>query len=429
MWLESIKKRIIENYFNRRLVSRIKKEISSREIYKTSDNSGHGLLVVPCDPFTIVGSRGDEAMIETAISHFKNKYPCEKIHFVGYSGHIRITLKRVFPDLDFQYDKCIAGYDWSFKVMKYARKINPRQIVIPGADCMDGAWSANLSINLLGVYLMARREGFDCKLLGFSYNNHPIKIVNKAFKSLGKNSIFNLRDKYSKERFERYTKCKASLVADSAFGLTPVFNSEIYTQISEWVGKWRLNKINSVIGFNFHPMLHEYNSADDVKEDAYKVARILYKILAENHDIAIILIPHDDRAKISDGTMLNPIYEILSNSKVRDRVKFIAQVPRARELKGCMQLLDGVITSRMHLGVAALGMKKPVMAGTYQGKFEGLFNHFGLPEELLCSPDDFIDDYKMSKLINTFVNQIDCNRERIIKALPDVCMLSENNFV
>ena len=81
----------------------------------------------------------------------------------------------------------------------------------------------------------------------------------------------------------------------------------------------------------------------------------------------------------------------------------------------------------MHLAIAALGMEVPVMAATYQGKFEGLFQHFGINGEFLLSPQEFLSDVVEDKF-SYFLTQIPKLKAQISATLPKVLTLSYQNI-
>ena len=121
------------------------------------------------------------------------------------------------------------------------------------------------------------------------------------------------------------------------------------------------------------------------------------------------------------------MYDYLKNHTSGQCIFYDAEVPRASQLKALCGLLDGLISSRMHLAIAALGMRVPVMAATYQGKFEGLFQHFGLDGTFLLNPQEFLSDTLIDKF-NLFINSLPELRQKISRKLPLVLELSNKNL-
>ena len=158
------------------------------------------------------------------------------------------------------------------------------------------------------------------------------------------------------------------------------------------------------------------------------LAKYLVKILDKHQNIFLLLIPHDDRSRLSDTLVLDTIDKYLSEKRYSSRYYYRKDVFSASQLKALCSLLDGLISSRMHLAIAALGQEKPVMAATYQGKFEGLFKHFDLDENLLLSPEQFISEHFIT-VLDMFLSDLVNIHEKIKLKLPDVQRLSEKNLL
>jgi polysaccharide pyruvyl transferase WcaK-like protein len=81
----------------------------------------------------------------------------------------------------------------------------------------------------------------------------------------------------------------------------------------------------------------------------------------------------------------------------------------------------------MHLAIAALGMNVPVMAATYQGKFEGLFHHFGLDDKYLLTPDRFLSQ-EMIDTFSMFVEELPILSQQVAEKMPEVLEKSKLNL-
>ena len=373
------------------------------------------LVIVPCDPWSVGGSRGDEAMIMGVINSYRQHHPQMPIRIVcadeGEQYIQNMPIAGITPISSWNGGYSTETVYWSII------KANPSDVVILGADCMDGFYSPTLSLELLSIHdLCSKTHHLHSYLLGFSFNTSPSWLMVRAFKSLSSDTKIRLRDAVSLSRYHKIVNHPATLVADAAFMLEPDAFFPLYEEIKSWTDLQRANG-QTVIGLNFHPMLRAYSGPDDIKEDAMLLAKKVEKILIEHPEISFVFIPHDDRSRITDNLMLSTMYEYLKNMKHKSsRIYYSPEVPRAPQLKALCGLLDGLISSRMHLAIAALGMKVPVMAATYQGKFEGLFQHFGLDETFLLNPKQFLSD----DMISTF--------DSFIEKLPELKhQISEKN--
>lgn len=398
----------------------------THQLMVSSPSSPH-LILIPCDPWSVGGSRGDEAMLAAVIQQYRSRYPeipidiiaegdlgvkyIENLHYEG------VTPRRFWADaypLERIYTNCMA--------------LNPSHVVVLGADCMDGYYAPSLSLMLLALHdLFSRSSGVESRMMGFSFNAHPSKLMTWAFKHSSPNTVFNLRDAISLERFTRATKIKAGMVADSAFMLCPDYDFDGYRELEQWISDRRDQGTTHIIGMNFHPMLRKYDGADDIKQDALILARNVEQILKTNLDLDFVFIPHDDRSRLTDNLMLGTMAEYIQQIGLGSRIYYKEEVYRAPQLKALCRLLDGLVSSRMHLAIAALGQGKSVLAASYQGKFEGLFRHFSLPQQYILPAHVFISD-SMIASFQDYIAHLGELTKLVEMKLPQVIKLSKQNL-
>lgn len=391
-------------------------------IHGSAINNSHNLVIIPCDPETVGGSRGDEAMIMAVMQYYKRRDTSVRIFIVVTDQDGIDYVERIGGE-------AICSWNGSYplkRIYDSVLSVHPHEIVILGADCMDGYYSPFLSLLLLALYDLFKGVGVETYLLGFSFNLHPSSLILKAFRSIRENLIFHLRDSVSLERFKQKTSLSCELVADAAFLLQPDYNFPEFSEFQEIVCKQRMAG-KQIIGFNFHPMLKNKQSPSEIMSYTSSLAQYLVKILDKHQNIFLLLIPHDARSRLSDTLVLDIVDEYLSKEGYGCRYYYNKKVFSAPQLKALCSLLDGLISSRMHLAIAALGQRKPVMAATYQGKFEGLFRHFDLDENLLLSPEQFISDHFIT-VFDLFLSNLENIRTKIELKLPDVQKLSEKNL-
>ncbi len=386
------------------------------------------LVIVPCDPWTVGGSRGDEAMLMAVIQQYRLKNSRLPIDVVvcdevgcEYIRHLPIENVMALPIWNGPYPLA--------RIYRAVLAQKASHVVLLGADCMDGHYSPLLSLTLLNLHdLFSRTPSMESRLLGFSFNDKPYRPLYFAFNHIANGTIINLRDPISCDRFRRKVSVHAGLVADAAFMLRSDRCFEGFNKLENWIRERRNGCRRTIIGFNFHPMLRNYGGAEDIKKDAVILAHNIEIILQERLNVDFVLIPHDNRSRLTDNLMLEVIYSYLHQKQLQDRVYYDAEVYRAPQLKAICSLIDGLISSRMHLAIAALGQGKSVMAASYQGKFEGLFQHFRLPDTYLLNPDVFISD----AMIPVFYSYLDHLREltsQVEKMLPSVVQLSQKNLL
>jgi colanic acid/amylovoran biosynthesis protein len=102
--------------------------------------------------------------------------------------------------------------------------------------------------------------------------------------------------------------------------------------------------------------------------------------------------------------------------------------PSAAELKQLAAKLDGVVTGRMHLAIAALGSGVPVATFAYQDKFEGLLMLFGLPQTTLGTLSQLLDVHRLAHFIESFLHELPELGVLVHSALPEVMQKAESNL-
>jgi len=353
--------------------------------HRQSRSAAPSLVLVPCEPWSVVGSRGDEAMVYSILRDFRLRHPEGRITIVTGSPDMAETPdgKRLVRDFGVEFVHAWRPRLFLSNIVRVYRDAQATEVYVLGADCMDGHWSMYLSITLLAAADLAARMGIATRLTGFSWNDHPCPEVIKAFKNVTLKLPILVRDPISYERFVQNVRLKkghtATLVADIAFNLKPRITPLVQTEL-DWM-KEQHTVGRFVLGFNLHAMLVKKESLPSLIETTIKQLR---GFMAAHPQVALALVPHDYREG-GDTEVLRQIAESLASEG--PRIRLVTTIFSAEELKTLVGGLDALFTSRMHLGIAALGMGKPISAFAYQGKFVGLFKHVGLPETLILSPE------------------------------------------
>ena len=378
------------------------------------------LVLVPCEPGHVIGSRGDEAMVYAILADYRQRHSngritviVNNVSFKDSSDGLRLT--KDFPGVEF----CPAwiGHSHLAKIYKSFICRRATEVYVVGADCMDGYYDSSISFTLLACADLATRLGITTRLTGFSFNEHPTTPAKRMFRHVTRHLVCNVRDPVSLGRVKSlgYESVTTQLVADVAFMLKPV-ESSVVARIAEWIHGERARG-QTILAFNLHGMLVGRAEYDRLVDDA---AAGLGWFLGENESVSVVLVPHDYRPQ-GDIDALTKIAKKLDSNRAR----LVSEVLSAAELKGLMGHVDCLFTSRMHLGIAALGMGKPIAAFAYQGKFAGLFAHFGLSQNMILSPEHILD---MSATLERLV-QCSEDGERLVRAaLPRIAALSELNL-
>ena len=378
------------------------------------------LVLVPCESKHVVGSRGDEAMVYAILADYRQRHANGRMtvivsdeSFMESSDGRRLA--KDFPGIEF--DPAWSGHSYLSKICKSFIDRRATEVYVVGADCMDGYYDSSISFALLACADLATRLGITTKLTGFSFNEHPTKPAIKMFRHVTRRLVCNVRDPMSLERVNSlgYKNVTTRLVADVAFMLKPV-ESEKVAKIAEWIEGER-NRGQTILAFNLHGMLVDRKFYDDLVVNAIRGLR---GFLGAKKNVSIVLVPHDYRPQ-GDIDALSKIAAQLN----MPNVLLVGEVLGAAELKALMGHVDCLFTSRMHLGIAALGMGKPIVAFAYQGKFSGLYRHFGLDERFLVNPASLGD---MAELIAGFVNSAGEQSITVRQSLAKVRELAQKNL-
>lgn len=376
------------------------------------------LLIVAGDPITLFGSLGDDAMITATLQHARASNPDVEIDIlVDGMAHADAAYQRGFVPVDiFSKPDFIKALAQRFQTRQYDC------VVVVGADVMDGYYHPLVSAKLLASADLAAAAGIKNVILGFSFNETPHADLAMFYRSLHPECSLKVRDVISLERLQSFAKTNAALVADSAFSLQP---SEPDEDTRSWIARKKAEGYR-VMGFNLHPML--FKNADRAQTEAIiRNAAEALQYAADARPVCWLLIPHDYRDNVGDQAYLKAITERVPGARA-DRVRYLDGKWSAPVLKGIAGQLDGLVSGRMHLAIAALGKGVPAICIAYQGKFEGLYRHFGLSAANLLSPSAFLTQDGIKKALVEFIDQSDEIRERVGKKLPDILAMSKSNF-
>ena len=156
------------------------------------------------------------------------------------------------------------------------------------------------------------------------------------------------------------------------------------------------------------------------------VAGLVGRWLEADPRRAVLLMPHDRRPGMTgDMQVLTDLHQALAG-RFAERMHMLPDTLDAWELKALAGLVDLVLTGRMHLAIAALGIGTPALCIVYQGKFEGLMTHFGL-NGLTVTPGEVIAERCDGQLAAMTDRRTDLSA-RIQARLPAILDLSRRNL-
>jgi polysaccharide pyruvyl transferase WcaK-like protein len=382
------------------------------------------------------GSLGDEAMIMGAID-FLSVQGLEKVGILSahnrqnWQGYdlvqgcdlVNVGLEIKFFSLDFSPNDGRSYHQFNQLAQQYTH------FLVPGADVMDGYYSEASPLLKLRLISLAQGAGLDCSLGGFSFNRQPKPSCIQALQKLPKNVKLHARDPQSKVRFEQQLHRPINLVADLAFLLSPKIEPSVINPEQLWINQERI-KGNLIIGINPNKTLASNLQTDSSTELAALFANLIQDLHQKIKNISFVLIPHDYRSdqKFPGDDILSELIQQQLPLALQSSCYPLTETRlRAAEVQNICQCLDFVVTSRMHLAIACLGVHTPVQGIVYQGKFEGLYSYFGL-EHLLIEPTEAIQPDKLLSFVTSGIENREQIKQQIAQKLPQVIALAQQNF-
>lgn len=377
------------------------------------------VLIVASDPGAVVGSRGDDAMFSAVIQEVRRRNPEAEIGIVCTSE----PLPSILASLNVKAEPVWNGNGYgAFRALLEQYD----SLITVGADVMDGHYSGPNALRQWAFSDLAARRGLRAFVLGCSFADEIAPEVIKAVEMISPRLKVYARDRMSKEKFDLVGAHTAELVADSAFLLPPSPTAPDHPAVDAWTTAQRAEG-RFVCALNVHPMIFKNNDMAEVESLNQRLKTIL-AALSERYPVSFLLVPHDFRdGGQGDNAALSPLYDILKPI-LGDRVAFAPTPARASELKALVACADMLVTGRMHLGVGALSMGTPIWGLSYQDKFIGLFEHFGLPDQRI-TPEQAKDAAALEAFFADAFDNREAVRDQVRAAFPGVKALAALNFV
>jgi polysaccharide pyruvyl transferase WcaK-like protein len=312
--------------------------------------------------------------------------------------------------------------------LRFARRIRGATAVcVIGADMLDGYYGVRSSAVILGAAHVAARLGVPSVVTGCSYSGDAPSSVVRLLRRLPPEARVLARDEYSQRRLETVRGRSVPLVADIAFLLRPAISAEspLVAEVRHWVRKQREAGARLVLGCNLNTVPWRQGGYD-VAPLIHAVRATLERLAAECGPLSLVMLPHDPRPPWSDVASLGTLNEMLPAGIERNTV-LLNREARAGEVKAITAECDLILAGRMHLAIASLGSGVPVACVGYQGKYEGLFRHFGL-EEMVVDWREVAESGRLSSWFTPFVSRRQELARRITERLPHVVELARKGL-
>jgi polysaccharide pyruvyl transferase WcaK-like protein len=362
------------------------------------------------------GSLGDMAMFSALMQSLRAQNPAATFTIIGERSHTIVV-----PGIG--ETPVVPAWAGATGTRAFDTLVRQQHaLFVMGADILDGKYGAALVQRIVAYCNHSVLLGIPATMLGFSFNRNPRDPAVHALSRLHPRVAVNIRDQPSLDRFTRIVGIPARLCADSAFLMPPATGSEPETEA--WIAAMRREGRTPVgVNLNAHalaPAIAQVGMDRLIDQLAEQ-----FKRSGEQNGLAFLLLPHDLKLHSGDVIMLQALDRALRQKGFAHlRYTAIDQPDKIKRLTG---LLDLAITGRMHLVIASLGSGTPTLSITYQDKFEGLYQHFGLSLEHTITPMQCLNDALLGKINDAFTNRHD-NRARILSHLPRVNALASRNL-
>ncbi|MGF1497124.1 MAG: polysaccharide pyruvyl transferase family protein [Elainellaceae cyanobacterium] len=378
-------------------------------------------LLVP--PAYESGSLGDEAALVGACQYLRQQ-GMTKVGIVSFE----VADNWGYDTLRPFFDEVVVLPNYQIDVESFVTAARYYQRVFClGADMMDGYYADSDTLRITQLVALAADAGAMTSLISFSFNNQPTAASVAALNHLPNSVRYAVRDPLSCDRLKRHLARPLTLTADLAFLLASDDASLRVQSVQRWM-RQQQQAHRIIIGINInnlHLTALPSRRADELM-GLYRDA--LVEVAKTYSNLSLLLIPHDQRGKISDVSLAKDLYAALPVS-LQDHSLPVPFPCSAAEIKAICAGLDGALTGRMHLAIACLGQRVPVVGIAYQNKFEGLFHHFNLnPQELSLEPHRAFQPGAIAPLLSHLLAHRADFRQTIQTALPHVQQLAAANF-
>lgn len=358
-------------------------------------------LIMPSDPAAPSGSMGEMAMLTGLMQSLKSVHPDALFTLIGTHSH-QLNIQGV-GTID-----VVSAWQGATGSRTFDRLLRQHHALIGlGADVLDGKYGASLVCRFVAYCNHAARLGIPATITGFSFNSTPRRPAVHALSRLHPDVRINVRDQFSLQRFSDSVRRSAVLCADIAFLMEP--SNESDPETDQWIREMRIaGRIPVGVNMNAHAFA-QVISETGAPNLVESMARQLVKA-AERESLAYLLIPHDVKPQSGDIKLLRLLDDALRESEFTF-VHYTLSTDPSR-IKRTTGLLDLVITGRMHLAIAALGMNTPILSISYQDKFEGLYEHFDQSPEDMIQPQQCVTN-SLSEHISSAIARRSATRTTI----------------
>jgi colanic acid/amylovoran biosynthesis protein len=299
-----------------------------------------------------------------------------------------------------------------------------------GADIVDGTHGIEVVMPRCITANLAARLGVKVHLCSFSVAQNRSQKAMELLRGLDPSVLIQCRDPISAQRLRSELPNRTvEVTADLAFMLISGHDAPLAKAAKAWADARRAEG-KVLMGVNINDLF--CSNFGIPKEDLLNAfARGLTGLHEAHPRIAFIYIPHDTHAnkmlgKMTDFSLARELHALLPEM-IRNDAFLPGEALSAPDVRAICSYLDLIFSSRMHLAIASLAVGTPVFALAYQGKFEGLYAHFGLKDMFITHQDLKSDTAVIDFLLSAVARRAEV-RADIARELPRVKALARRNL-
>lgn len=375
----------------------------------------HKALVFAADPQNPTGSIGDQALFKGLLQLCKEQdAACQSINILCYEQP-----KQPITGLNFiTIDNSWLG---TLKIAACIRHCSGFYLL--GADVVDGKYGTKFVCKAMGLLNFACDSGCAAGITGFSFNRQPRWPIIHGLNKLSPKVKLCVRDPASLQRLASFTDHQSTLVADLAFSMPA--SEKLDPDVKSWLKQCK-QRGRLAVGLNinkhaFGLQLKQHGEQHCLNQISGQLANI-----SQQHAIDFILIAHDFKTDAGDLELLTKLQTLLEQETGQSCCYYAK--PSPSQIKCIVAQLDFVISARMHLAIACLGMATPVLVINYQDKFSGLLQHFNLPQDYLFEPEQVLSG-RFEQEVALMCQQHQQVRSQLQLTLPKVKRLCRENLL
>ena len=299
-----------------------------------------------------------------------------------------------------------------------------------GADIVDGTHGIEVVMPRCITANLAARMGVKVNLCSFSVAQNRSQKAMELLRGLDPSVVIQCRDPISAQRLRSELPNRTvEVTADLAFMLIPSHDAPLAKAAKAWADTRRAEG-KVLMGVNINDLFCSYFGIP--REDLLNAfARGLTRLHEVHPRIAFIYIPHDTHVnkalgRMTDFSLARELHALLP-ATIRNDAFLPGETLSAPDVRAICSYLDLIFSSRMHLAIASLAVGTPVFALAYQGKFEGLYVHFGLKDMFITHQELKRDAAVTDFLLRAVARRAEARAE-IARELPRVKALARRNL-